>query len=260
MVSQCLYLRILYKLNLIYEYIDAKQFAEFCGADLTNTTMVQPYEAVVADANLDTFKFILLIMPAVILAFLAFLCTVTVRKMQKNNVIPFIGTFTSLFGFFAGGAGLALTIVTFWKGLAKLEPRIEGISHQWGPSVYLVGVGSGCALFAFVCFVIILFSHSSESHKRETYNLYDYADGGANSTSPKQYDATTKLSSSIKHDSYNDYYHAVSTPTVQSYPSYNQQYQPQLQYQQTQYQTQPQYQQQQYSKETSYQQPSGNYY
>ncbi|KAI7876134.1 uncharacterized protein EV154DRAFT_569286 [Mucor mucedo] len=225
---------------------DSKQFAEACGADLTNVSMVEPFETVIANANLSTFKFILLIMPAVILAFLAFVCVMLIRKMRKNNIIPFIGTFTSLFGFFAGGAGLALTIVTFWKGLEKLEPRVEGLSHQWGPSIYLVGVGSGCALFAFVCFVISLFSHSSDKYKRETYNLYDYSEGGANSTSPKPYDATTKLNSSVKHDSYNDYYHAVSSPTVPTYPSY--------------YQPQQQYQQQYNSKETSYQQPSGNYY
>lgn len=212
--------------------------------------MVQQFDEVVSDAKLGTFKFILLIMPAVILAFLSLACTLLIRRIRKSNVIPFVGTFTSLFGFLAGGAGLALTIVTFWKGFATLEQRVEGLSHQWGPSIYLVGVGSGCVLFAFICFVISLFSHSSESYKRETFHLYDYADGGENSTSTKPYDTTTKLNSSVKHDSYNDYYHAVSSPTTQNYPSYHQQYQPQQQYQQQQYN----------NKETAYQQQPGNYY
>lgn len=53
---------------------DATQFAEVCGADITNATMVTVYSDVVKEAQLTTFKGIVLIMPAVILAFFGVSC------------------------------------------------------------------------------------------------------------------------------------------------------------------------------------------
>lgn len=216
--------------------------------------MVQVFVDVVSDANLVTFKGILLIMPAVILSFVAFMCTLLFRRSRSSNAVPFIGTFSSIFGFFTGAAGLALVIVTFWKGLATLEHRIEGLSHQWGPAIYLVGIGSGCILIALVCFVITLFT-SSESHKRETFHLYDYDLNNNNNITANTaaaYDTTTHLNSPKKHDSYNDYSNAVTTPTAQHYPSYHQ-------HQQQPYQHQNAYQQQNtYQQQNNY--GGGNYY
>ncbi|KAI9264604.1 hypothetical protein EDC94DRAFT_647598 [Helicostylum pulchrum] len=226
---------------------DSIQFADACGADLTNTTTVKVFTDVVSDSKLTTFKAIVLIMPAVILSFIALACALFIRRARSSNVIPFIGTFASLFAFFTGGAGLAIVIVTFWKGFSTLEKRVEGLSHTWGPSIYLVGVGAGCAIVVFVCFVVSLFS-DSDKDKRETFHLYDYdlnrTDGGDNVTTPKVYEATAHLNTPAKHDSYNDYYHAVSTPTTQNYPSFNQKYQ-QQQYGQPQTYQEPAYQQQQ---------------
>jgi hypothetical protein len=239
--------------------LDSVQFADACGADLTNSTMVQVFVDVVSDSKLTTFKGIVLIMPAVILAFVALLCTLLIRRSRSSNVVPFIGTFSSIFGFFAAAAGLALVIVTFWKGLATLERRVEGLSHQWGPAIYLVGIGGGCLLIALVCFVISLFTNSSDNHKRETFHLYDYdlnnnKDSHIVANTPTPYDATTHLNSPTKHDSYNDYNshnQAATTPTTQHYPSYHQ------------YQQQP-YQQQNTYQQTTYQQQNygggGNYY
>lgn len=163
-----------------------------------------------------------------------------IRRLRKNNIIPFIGTFSSLFAFFTGAAGLALVIVTFWKGLATLERRVEGLSHQWGPAIYLVGIGSGCILITLVCFVISLFTYKSESYKRETFHLYDYDLNASTNQKPmatsSPYDAqTTYLNSPTKQDDY-EYTHAISSPTTQHYPSYHQAqhqaYQPQTTYQQ----------------------------
>lgn len=63
--------------------LDGKQFAEFCGADMSNDTMVAIYTDVIADANLSTFQGIVLIMPSVILVFISFLCKLwfTIRAM-----------------------------------------------------------------------------------------------------------------------------------------------------------------------------------
>ncbi|KAI9486346.1 MAG: hypothetical protein EXX96DRAFT_40138 [Benjaminiella poitrasii] len=204
---------------------DAEQFAEFCGADMSNSTMVKTYTDVVSKTNLTTFRGIVLIMPAVILIFISLCCTFLIRSFQRNNIIPFIGTFSSLFGFFAGAAGLALSIVTFWKGLDILERRIVGISHQWGPTIYLVGIGSGCILIALVCFVINLFSYKSD--KRETLHLYDY-DSNNNDVAATNnniiYDTVHVSPPTTKQDDYDyEYYHAVSSPTTQNYPTYHQQ-------------------------------------
>lgn len=162
--------------------------------------------------------------------------------MRQNNIIPFIGTFSSLFAFFTGAAGLALVIVTFWKGLATLEKAVEGLSHQWGPAIYLVGIGSGCILITLVCFVISLFTYKSESYKRETFHLYDYdMNASTNNHKPigiatSPFEAqTTYLNTPTKQDDY-EYTHAISSPTAQNYPSYHQPqhqtYQPQTTYQQ----------------------------
>lgn len=137
-------------------------------------------------------------------------------------MIPFIGAFGSLFSFFAGAAGLALVIVTFWKGLATLEHRVEGLSHHWGPAIYLVGIGSGCILISLVCFVISMFSYKSESYKRETFHLYDYDLNSTNHNGvhSNNYDhQASHLNSPTKHDSYG---YAVTSPTTNNYPSYNQ--------------------------------------
>lgn len=53
---------------------DTTQFAEVCGADIANATMVTVYSDVVKEAQLTTFKGIVLIMPAVILAFFGVAC------------------------------------------------------------------------------------------------------------------------------------------------------------------------------------------
>lgn len=150
--------------------------------------------------------------------------TLLIRKLRENNVIPFIGAFTSLFGFFTGAAGLALTLATFWKGLEYLEQAIEGLSHQWGPAIYLVGIGSGCILVTLVCFIISLFTYNREDYKRESFNLKDY-DLSNTANDNANYNTTQPA----KQEEYEYMTHAISSPTRQNYPSYHQQ----------QYQTQP---------------------
>lgn len=56
-------------LNLI---IDTSQFAIACGADSTNSSMVSEYANVVSSSVFNTlFKFIVLIMPSAVLAFVS---------------------------------------------------------------------------------------------------------------------------------------------------------------------------------------------
>jgi hypothetical protein len=95
----------------------------------------------------------------------------TMRRYRSSNTIPFLGTFFSLVGFFCGAAGLVLIIVTFWKGLDALKKLIDGLSYQWGPSIYIIGIGTGCLLISLICFVISLFSRPSDDYDRETLQL-----------------------------------------------------------------------------------------
>lgn len=157
-------------------------------------------------------------------------------KLRDNNIVPFVGAFTSLTGFLTGAAGLALTIATFWRGMSYLERRVEGLSHQWGPAIYLVGIGSGCILVTLVCFFMSLFSSDSDDHKRDTYRLYDYdlnSTSNHNSNSGNYDSATVPLTSKDNYGYSNSvstpppnenygYGNAVSSPTHQNYPSYHQ--------------------------------------
>lgn len=92
---------------------------------------------------------------------------------------------------------------------------MEGLSHEWGPSIYLVGIGSGCIVVSFVCFVISLFSYKSDSYKRDTFRLSDY---DLNNNTTTNYD-TSHVQTPTKHDTYG---YAVTTTTPNHYPSYHQ--------------------------------------
>lgn len=146
-----------------------------------------------------------------------------IRRYRETNVVPFVGAFTALFGFFSGAAGLALTIATFWKGLEYLEKAIEGLSHQWGPSIYLVGIGSGCILVTLVCFIISLFTYNREDYKRDSFNLKDYDLSTTYRASATAYNTTPPKQQ--QQDNY-EFTHAISSSIRQDYPSYHQQQQP----------------------------------
>lgn len=120
--------------------------------------------------------------------------------------------------------------------MGYLEGRVEGLSHQWGPAIYLVGVGSGCILVTLVCFFISLFSSDSDDYKRETYHLYDYDLNSTNNNgSTANYHDSATMPLTAKQDNYGytnaissppkdnyGYGNAVSSPTTPNYPSYHQ--------------------------------------
>ncbi|RCH81007.1 hypothetical protein CU098_004585 [Rhizopus stolonifer] len=215
---------------------DVSQFADACGVDLTNSAVSSTFKSLVNVPEFAIFKLIVLIMPAAVLAFIAFACTLFVRRHRSSNAIPFIGIFASLLSFLTGAAGLALVIVTFWKGLNVLEKNIEGLSHQWGPSIYLVGVGSGCILFTLVCFTISIFSRRPDSYDKETIRMDDYNDKNvqvhAIAANNVAYDAsaTAYLNTPAKRDSF-EYNNQATSLKSPAYPSY---------YQQANYQQEPQ--------------------
>ncbi|KAI9277537.1 hypothetical protein BY458DRAFT_432900, partial [Sporodiniella umbellata] len=176
--------------------------------------LIAEYAHVISSSVFSSLlKYIVLIMPCTVLAFLSFCFTLILRKGRKSSAIPLLGTFVSLLSFFSGAAGLALLIVTFWKGLAVLENRVEGLTHQWGPSVYLVGVGIGCILGAFICFVLSAFGQRTKNEASDLTNYNHLAN-------------TNELS---KHESYTDH-----SPTQARYPSYHRQ--PEAQYPHSPYQ------------------------
>lgn len=143
--------------------------------------------------------------------------SIALFNLRGSNVVPFVGAFTSLIGFLTGAAGLALTIATFWKGMEYLEGRVEGLSHQWGPAVYLVGVGCACSLITLICFFISLFSSDSDDdyYKRETYRLHDYDLNSTSNNNSTGYDSST-VPLTLKQDNYG-YNNAISSPTRENY-------------------------------------------
>ncbi|RCH84330.1 Diphthamide biosynthesis protein 1 [Rhizopus azygosporus] len=184
---------------------DAGQFVAVNGVDDVNiTTTLSNYSNAISNTNMTLFKCIVLIMPAVILSFVAFFCTLVIRKHRQNNLIPFIGSFASLLSFFTGAAGLAITIAAFWIGLADTEKQVQAVSHQWGPAIYMVGIGIACNILTFICFLVSLFTHKG----RQKDTTYDYTS------------ATKANDTFVKHESYNNYGQAVSSPSPH-YPSYH---------------------------------------
>ncbi|KAI8352512.1 hypothetical protein BD560DRAFT_357972 [Blakeslea trispora] len=153
---------------------DVNQLAELYGISTSDSVALQAINTMQNIPELAIFKGIVLIMPAVILSFVAFACTLFIRRYRNSNAIPFISIFASLFSFLSGAVGLALAIVTFWKGLSVVEKNIPGLSHQWGISIYLVGAGLGCILMAFISSLFTLCSYRSDKENRRTIYMYDF--------------------------------------------------------------------------------------
>ncbi|KAI8973607.1 hypothetical protein BDF20DRAFT_883242 [Mycotypha africana] len=228
---------------------DARQFAELCGANMDDETSIKIYTDILDRINLKIFQTAVLILPALIFAVIALVCTLILRQYRQNTLTPWIGAFSSLLGFFSGAAGLALIMATFWKGLDLLEQRIEGLSHQWGPSIYLTGMGLACLILSLVCFLLRLCTHqrkSGSTHSRDTLQLYDYDRSQRHhqqQAAADAYSPWTALDSSSptrmldpsptaqgtspppmkQRDSGYDYVHAITTSPMESqqpYPSY----------------------------------------
>ncbi|KAI8997093.1 hypothetical protein BDB01DRAFT_18801 [Pilobolus umbonatus] len=198
--------------------LSSTQFAELCGADLNDLPSVAVFKDLVAEYNLTIFRGIVLILPAVIFAFIVFIISFSVRKNRSSNTVPFIGAFAGLFGFFSGIGGLIIVIVTFWKTLEELESRVEGLSHQWGISIYLVGIGSGCVFVSVVCFLISLFTYNTE--KRESVHWEDDDD-----MKTASYNNINSVPTPAHVDQTNYNYPAQPTYPPSSYPSQQQGYQ-----------------------------------
>ncbi|KAI7869388.1 hypothetical protein BDF14DRAFT_1741915 [Spinellus fusiger] len=60
-----------------------------------------------------------------------------------------LGSIASIIGFLCGGVSLALTIFTYQILFNRLESQIPGLTHYWGPSLYLISAGCGCLLISF---------------------------------------------------------------------------------------------------------------
>ncbi|KAI8348013.1 hypothetical protein EDC96DRAFT_520729 [Choanephora cucurbitarum] len=201
---------------------DVNQFAEVCGLDTSTLAVSKAINNLQNAPELATFKGIVLIMPAVILSFVAFACTLFVRRYRSSNAIPFISIFASLFSFLSGAVGLALIIITFWKGLSAIEKNIPGLSRQWGVAIYLISAGLGCTLMAFVCFIITLCSYRNDRENRRTIYMYDFdgksVQNHAVTTDRALYDVspTAYLNQPIQHNNLES-----SVPNSPAYPTHS---------------------------------------
>ncbi|KAG1143466.1 hypothetical protein G6F37_001360 [Rhizopus arrhizus] len=187
---------------------DAIQLATACGVDRANSSMLSRYASIVSSSsNLNSlFKCIVIILPTTLLAFVAFSCTLLLRKNRENNLIPLIGSLASLLGFIIGAAGLALVLVIFIKGLDALEQQVNGLSHEWGAAIYMIGFGVGCTLATFICFIASFFFQNPKSSN--TFDLNDYS-------------STTKANDTFAKD---EDYVINDSQQQQPYPTYQQDY------------------------------------
>lgn len=150
---------------------DATQFATLCGASSSKSST---YTELVSSSNVNSlFKSIAIILPTTLLAFVAFSCTLLLRKNRENNRIPLIGSFASLLSFLVGAAGLALVLVVFLKGLPALEKQVDGLSHSWGAAIYFFGFGVLCTLGTFICFIVSFFVQDTKK-TNDDFTLNDY--------------------------------------------------------------------------------------
>ncbi|CAO3599304.1 unnamed protein product [Absidia cylindrospora] len=85
-----------------------------------------------------------------------------IRENRTGNRLPIIGAITSILGVICGAATLALVIVCYKMAFEALQTKIP-IVYQWGPSLYLLGVGGcGCLLVSFILYIIVIVRHKAD--------------------------------------------------------------------------------------------------
>ncbi|SAM02563.1 hypothetical protein [Absidia glauca] len=114
-------------------------------------------------AKLSTaYKFIVLVIPATVLALISMFGWLMIRDNRSGNRLPIIGAISSIIGAICGAAALALVIVCYRLAFQALQTKIP-IAYQWGPSLYLLGVGGcGCLLVSFLLYVIVCVRHKKD--------------------------------------------------------------------------------------------------
>ncbi|KAI9254654.1 hypothetical protein BY458DRAFT_589377 [Sporodiniella umbellata] len=216
---------------------DVNQFAALLGA---SPAKISTYTDLVASSKINSlFKSIAIILPTTVFAFMAFSCTLFLRKNRDSNRIPLIGSFASLLSFLVGAAGLALVLVVFLKGLPLLEHSVSGLSHHWGGAIYLYGFGVLCTLLTFICFLLSFFvknvsqdvytlnDDSSTAKANEAYQP-EFSPEVINTPSglfPTQQKVEPYGQEQKPHEPQSPVYHYTQTPqTMEAYPQPNQAY------------------------------------
>ncbi|KAI8083137.1 uncharacterized protein BX664DRAFT_388233 [Halteromyces radiatus] len=128
------------------------------------------------DQLAKAYQFIVLIIPTTILAFGAMLGWLMIRENRSGNRLPILGAFASLFGMICGTATLALVIVCYQLVFKTLQTKVSIVYH-WGPSLYLLGVGScGCLLVSFILYIFACLRHKKHDDytyfQKDEYNAY----------------------------------------------------------------------------------------
>ncbi|CAO3599303.1 unnamed protein product [Absidia cylindrospora] len=108
------------------------------------------------------YQLIVLIIPTTVFALISMFGWLMIRENRTGNRLPIIGAITSILGVICGAATLALVIVCYKMAFEALQTKIP-IVYQWGPSLYLLGVGGcGCLLVSFILYIIVIVRHKAD--------------------------------------------------------------------------------------------------
>ncbi|KAI8335120.1 hypothetical protein BC941DRAFT_76819 [Chlamydoabsidia padenii] len=127
----------------------------------------------------NAYKFIVLVIPASVLALISMFGWLTIRENRSGNRLPIIGAIASILGMICGAATLALVVVCYQLLFKILATKVQLVYH-WGPSLYMLGVGScGCLLVSFILYIIVCFQFKNDDEytyfqKDEHYNYGEH--------------------------------------------------------------------------------------
>ncbi|KAI8075282.1 hypothetical protein BC940DRAFT_287914 [Gongronella butleri] len=129
------------------------------------------------DALQTAYKFIVLLIPCTVLAFLSLTGWMTIRRHRNSNRLPIFGAIGSLLGLICGAATLALVIVCHQVPFNLLQSKTSALTYQWGTSLYLLGVGGvGCMLISFILYVTSAIVHKPNNDYTYFQKEEDYID------------------------------------------------------------------------------------
>ncbi|ORY93544.1 hypothetical protein BCR43DRAFT_380993 [Syncephalastrum racemosum] len=138
--------------TLLYS-IDINQLAGINNINLAADSALNSQVSQFTDGKLATQKAGVLLLPAAVLAFVAWVGGMMMRRMRRNNFLPFVGAASCFVGCLCAAATCGCIIVTYQAVFEALATKVDGFQYHWGTSIYLTGAGCACLLFGCICYV-----------------------------------------------------------------------------------------------------------
>ncbi|ORX42796.1 hypothetical protein DM01DRAFT_1340975 [Hesseltinella vesiculosa] len=123
------------------------------------------------------YKFIVLVIPCTVMAFAALVGWMTIRRHRSSNGLPIFGAIASFIGMACGIACTALVVVCYQIPFNLIQTKTSAFTYQWGPALYMLGVGGGgCLLVSFVLYLISCIRHRPKDDYTYFQKEDDYID------------------------------------------------------------------------------------